>query len=108
MNVFNEVSTYICDLPLFSKLRLTPFHKHMRDARDYFDVGTVVHDEATVAVSVCCLPAMFWRFEIKRAGDGTPQRNYVISTGSGTLEDYWPFIEQILTGMLVVESVERA
>jgi len=98
--------TYDLDLPLFRRLGLKPFKT---ESRDYIDVGTTIeHNGATVHVSVCCLPAQFWRFEIKNAGDGEPRRNCVISTGSGALVDYWPFIEQILNNMLVIESVERA
>lgn len=98
--------TYDWDIPLFAELGLKSFVIEER-SWDFVDVGTVERNGATVHVSVACAPAQFWRFVIKNAGDGN-RKDYVISTGSGNLSKYWPFIEQILDNMIVIKSVTLA
>jgi len=101
MSTFEDMfraRTYKRDLPLFEKLRLTPF----TDApRGWSDVGVVETDRASVKIEVSALPAQFWRFTITaRIEDVQPG---VIRTGSGALSDYWPTVELVINGTLQFE-----
>ena len=41
---------------------------------------------------------------LRVAADG--KRQYQVSTGSGDLADYWPTVEQLADGMLIVSMVD--
>jgi hypothetical protein len=56
-----------------------------------------------VTVSVYPMPAQFWTFDIEpETTDGKPCR---VSTGSGSLIDYWPTIELLASGMITVKPL---
>lgn len=95
--------TYGTDIVLFKRLGLKQFRNIPHGAPHF--VGDVVTDCGSVKVTVTAWPAQFWRFEItsKEAKNLT-----VLETGSGGLAAYWPIVEKILDGMVVVESVATA
>lgn len=91
---FNQVKTYEWDLPLFKELGLEPFDiksgvKHI--------VGKVMIQESEVLIKVEGLPAQFWEFEILCRN---PKRAYRVTTGSGSLSDFWAAITMLATDMM--------
>lgn len=100
MDIFSRSQTYRDDLELFVRLGLPVFD--VTD-QEWHDLGTVQQGVSAVKVSVLCAPAQFWKFEISNAGDGS-KYDIVLETGSGMLVDYWPTVEQICGGMLVISS----
>jgi hypothetical protein len=98
---FYAADTYERDLPLFKQLGLTPFEGNVDQKR--FKVGTVFIHGGKVDVFVTCFPAMFWRFEI---ADSSGKKS-VMRTGSGTLSEYWPIVEKIVSGMISVWNVNE-
>lgn len=101
MGKLDESRTYSCDIPLFHKLGLTPFETSNHEK---IIVGKCVlpfDDNASVEISVRCMPAQFWEFNVNTV-DG---RHYKITTGSGTLSDYWDTISKVAEGMLVIEQI---
>jgi hypothetical protein len=102
IRLFDCGETYDWDLPLFRKLGLQPFDVEVW--QKHF-VGEVrMENGSTVKVWVECAPAQFWTFEITsgETGDVT-----TLGTGSGNLNEYWPFVEKVADGMIVVKGVER-
>jgi len=95
----NETKTYQKDMPLFKRLNLKPFiiETHRRHY-----VGEVkMENGSQIKIWVEAYPAQFWFFEIFCADNKKTTR---ITTGSGSLEDYWGFVEAIATGMIVVDK----
>jgi len=95
--------TYGTDVVLFKRLGLKQF-RDIPHATPYF-VGDVTTDRGSVKVTVTAWPAQFWCFEITSKES---KKLTVIETGSGGLYAYWPVVEKILDGMVVVESVRPA
>lgn len=95
---------YLEDVPLAEELGLQwsgPGKDFFAPDRGWRDLGMVEVDEGEgglVKVEVTAMPAMFWRFTIESQG-----RTTVLSTGSGTLRDYWPIAEQFAMGMLAID-----
>lgn len=97
----HESKTYPWDYDIFVKLGLPNFiikdqDKHLLGVYKHPD-----YEDAFVEISVTCMPAQFWHFKIITAED----QMYNVDTGSGSLSEYWPSIELILQGMLVIEKV---
>lgn len=91
--------TYPVDRPLFERLGLEPFS---HPSRGWHDCGTYETDRASVKVEVSCMPAQFWRFTITSKIEDV--QDGVLSTGSGTLAQYWPSVEHWINGCLQYEE----
>jgi hypothetical protein len=91
------------DHTIFDKLKLPLFNDINHGQLTH--VGDVVVNEVnTVRVFVTCMPAQCWEFEVyNKETDCT----YRLSTGSGTLNNYWPSVELIASGMLVVDEIRK-
>lgn len=87
--------TYSHDRPLFGTLGLRTFS---RAGTDWLDVGTVELETASVKIEVYCAPAQFWRFTITPKAEDVQAG--VLTSGSGSLGEYWPSVVQWATGML--------
>ena len=96
--ITGNAETYQVDLPLFEKLGLKKFS--INDREKHF-VGTVNLDDRSVSIYVECYPAQFWEFRVKSVDAG----EFKVSTGSGSLTDYWDSVEHIMDGCLVVEKL---
>ena len=96
--ITGNAETYQVDLPLFEKLGLKKFSINYREK--HF-VGTVNLDDRSVSIYVSCFPAHFWEFEIESVDNGC----FKVSTGTGSLTQYWQSIELIMDGCLVVEKL---
>jgi hypothetical protein len=100
--MFGESQTYRHDLPLFQQLGLQPFENLPRT--ELVKVGTVtLGTVAIIDVSVECWPAQFWKFEIHLKD---PKRLLVLTTGSGSLGDFWPIVEKFASGMISVDEIK--
>lgn len=101
--MFETCETLRKDLKLFAKLELPPF-KVRRGERTL--VGKIkLKDGSYIKVWVTAAPAQFWHFEVYCAEN---DRVHKLSTGSGSLSDYWNAIRMMAQGLLVVEeSAER-
>lgn len=100
---FDEPSTpYKDDLHLFEELGLIKFS--LPNWQEEF-IGEVDEKDYKIKVWVECAPAQFWTFEIynKEAKKIT----YKISTGSGSLSDYWETIENFAQGMLTAKMINE-
>jgi hypothetical protein len=91
------------DLPLFSELRLPPFKARRGEKTLVGKVGLA--GASYVKVWVVAMPALFWHFEVYCAEN---DRVHKVSTGSGSLSEYWNAVRIMAEGLLVVEeSAER-
>jgi len=93
-----ETIPHQVDLILFEKLGLKPFKT---SSRDRFLVGEykLPHSEkATIKISVTCLPAKFWCFEVITVQDEA----FIIETGSGTLSEFWDSVIKVAEGLFTV------
>lgn len=91
--------TYDWDLSLFRDLGLKAFVDI--ETQDEFEVGTVRTEEGEVRVRVSCMPAQFWVFDVLPDPEHSDARPIRLSTGSGSLSDYWPTVVLFLKGMMV-------
>lgn len=96
-----RIKTYDWDVALFRDLGLPLFDGIPSHA--LYGVGTVKVGDSTVTLWVEPMPAMFWTAEIETPGE----RRYKVTTGSGSLSDFWPSIKKIAEGMLVVEEIRE-
>ena len=94
--LLDQVKTYSWDLPLFTALGLEPFDI---PCQEKYHCGRVILNNAIVNIWVEGLPAQFWEFKIE--GE---LRNYHVTTGSGSLKDFWGVIVMLAQDMLVVEK----
>lgn len=100
--------TYTKDRELFDRLGLRKFAiGHGFDDRDeslndWRDLGTVEFEWASVRVEVTCLPAQFFRFTVTAKSEDV--QTVTLTTGSGSLSDFWPTIDLWASGMLGVEA----
>ena len=92
--------TYEWDKPLLKKLALNTFKAKNRQK---VFVGEYKYVKSNVKVWVTGFPAQFWEFEISNPRHRDP---IIISTGSGSFINYWPFVEKILQGMIVIKNLE--
>lgn len=102
MNIFDMLGmteTYTEDEKLFNQLKLQPFCFH--DQNEHL-VGRILSKDGDAEIYVTGMPAQFWRFIIHSNETGEITE---LSTGSGALVDYWPFVEKIMQGMIVVKII---
>ena len=97
--LWSEYRTYDRDLSLLRELGLKPFKGKIWD--EIF-VGKVETENALIFIWVTGAPAQFFRFSIVDFGN---YNTVNISTGSGTLGDYWPHVEKMAEGMFTVNTV---
>jgi len=99
MKDLNTYGTYPTDYDLFTKLGLNKFKEipNWSSVR----VGKTTLFECNIEIWVEGCPAQFWTINIE-FGDGSKKR---VSTGSGTLSEYWKSIEDICSGCLVVDII---
>ncbi len=91
----------LADVPVLKRLGLNFFG----GKNEFVDIGTVeLGGSRNVKVEVCCMPAQFWRFTITRPSRNGPD-TFVMTTGSGSLSDFWPIAKMVANDML---SIERA
>ena len=94
---FENNYPYPQDVKLLKELKLAAWSaKHGEEKK----IGIVVCDESTVEIFVTCLPAQFYKFVIKEDA-----KVYEMTTGSGTLSDYWPMAKAIAKNMVVIKDV---
>lgn len=102
MNLFDGFETYSHDLPLLKKLGLKPFKGKVHE-KVY--VGKYKTEDGSWAeIRVEGAPAQFWEFRIRCSEN---KMITAVSTGSGCLSDYWPFVEKIMDGMIVIENLKE-
>ena len=99
---FHRNNTSQEDIPLFKKLGLTPFSNLTCHQLHY--IGEVKEGKSYVKIYVTCEPAQFFDFEFY---DDSHHTLIHIKTGSGCIADFWPTIEKMMQGMLVVTSMEN-
>lgn len=95
-----ETKTYQVDLKLFQELNLKTFKTNNQEQFVVGEYKLPGYEKAKVKISVTCMPAQFWKFEIETDED----YKYVIRTGSGALSDYWNSVIKVAEGMFVVEK----
>jgi len=101
-NLLNTASTYSSDRPLFKTLGLM-FFTDIPTGKEYFVGEVEFKNGSIVKIWVCATPAQFWKFEIFVAQSFKTTN---VSTGSGTLENFWNSIKLIAEDMLDVEKTE--
>jgi len=94
-----EFKTYSHDLPLMKKLGLKLF-KGKTHEKVYVGKYTA-EDGSWAKIWVTGAPAQFFDFEIYCSES---KLTTIISTGSGCLSEYWPFVEKIFDNMIVVKN----
>lgn len=95
-NALNTASTCVSDKTLFKLLGLEPF-TGIPVNKEYF-IGEVKFKNASVVkIWVIPMPAMFWKVEIYVS---ETKKTLVITTGSGSLIDFWNTIKQFADNML--------
>lgn len=99
MGIF-ENATHSSDYELLDKLGLKRFVGAPH--AEWYDLGTVEDDWASVKVEVSCWPAQFYRFTIEPKEPDVQAG--VIRTGSGSLSEYWPVVEKVINGCIVFEG----
>jgi len=88
------------DFDLLNELALT--QPTLDEGSEY--LGRVLMEDGESWVDVTKhMPLKCWDFSVF-AADGN--RQYQVSTGSGDLADYWPTVEQLADGMLIVSMVD--
>jgi len=102
VNALNTASTYSSDRPLFKLLGLMPF-TDIPTHKEYFVGEVKFKNDSVVKIWVIATPAQFWKFEVFVADSNKTTK---VSTGSGTLENFWNAIKLIAEDMLDVEKTE--
>jgi hypothetical protein len=97
-----KASTYSSDWSLFKTLGLKPFID-IPTGKEYFVGEVKFKNGSDVMVWVCATPAQFWKFNVFIA---EYNKTIKVSTGSGSLNDFWNTIKLIAENMIDVESVE--
>lgn len=96
---FSGFRAYAWDLPLLRDLGLRPFSGKVWEE---IYIGHVTRDDSIVFVWVTGAPEQFWRFAIVDFGN---YQTHLVTTGSGSLRDYWPLIEKMAQGMIGANEV---
>lgn len=99
--ILGEAKTYQVDLELFQELDLKTFKT---GSQEQFLVGEYKlpnYEKAKVKISVTCMPAQFWQFEVE-TDEG---HKFNIETGSGSLSDYWDSVMKVAESMFVVNAL---
>lgn len=88
------------ELELFEKLGLKP---GAAPHGEWQMVGVVAIHDRPITIEVMKMPAAFWRFTLAAwPADNQPVRT--MTTGSGTLVDFWPTVLLLHTGMFKVKE----
>lgn len=96
--ILGTAKTYSWDLELFQKLGLTPFSCENQEELFVGEYKLPHYEKANIKIWVTCMPAQFWRFEIETDED----KKFEVSTGSGSMSDYWSSVLKVAEGMLVI------
>jgi hypothetical protein len=99
--ILGEAQTYRTDLELFQELGLKTFKTDSREELFVGEYKLPHYDKANVKISVTCMPAQFWKFEVETDED----YKCVIKTGSGALSDYWQSVLKVAEGCFVVNAL---
>lgn len=101
MKDLDTYSTYYEDQDLFTELCIPRFKEipNWTSIR----VGETYVSDCKVEIWVEGAPAQFWTFNIEFP-QGEKKR---VSTGSGSLADYWKSIEYMCSGCLIIEDVKN-
>jgi hypothetical protein len=102
--MFTESTTYTVDLGLFQKLELPTFKTKNNEKLFVGEYKFPQPSKANVKIFVTCLPAQFWEFEVE-TDEGY---QCVITTGSGSLTDYWGSVYKVANGCFVVTDRQRS
>ena len=79
------------------------FFTDIPTGKEHFVGEVKFKNGSVVKVWVCPAPAQFWKFEVFVAQSFKTTN---ISTGSGTLENFWNAIKLIAEDMLDIEKIE--
>lgn len=82
---------------------------HLGEVRPYADEEPA-DQQTVITIFVTPIPAQFCRFEIVRKADRDDYQGMEaisISTGSGTLSQYWPMALAVANGCLSVSAPQR-
>ena len=93
------ITPYPKDIPLLKKLGLSIFK--CRQGEETF-IGTVKTDSYSIDVWVTCMPAMFFRFQIKNCENS----EFDLGTGSGDFTKYWTIAESFGNGMVDIDEIK--
>ena len=99
--MFGDAETYRVDLELFHELGLKTFKTESQEKLFVGEYKLPHYDKAKVKISVTCVPAQFWEFEVETDED----YKCVIRTGSGALSDYWQSVLKVAEGCFVVNAL---
>ena len=99
--ILGTAKTYSWDLELFQELGLTPFSSDNQEELFVGEYKLPHYDKANIKIWVTCMPAQFFRFEIETDED----KKFEVSTGSGSMSDYWSSVLKVAEGMLVVNAL---
>lgn len=99
--ILGEAQTYRTDLELFHELGLKTFKTDSQEELFVGEYKLPHYDKANVKISVTCMPAQFWKFEVETDED----YKCVIKTGSGSLSDYWQSVLKVAEGCFVVNAL---
>ena len=99
--ILRTAKTHSWDLELFQELGLTPFSSDNQEELFVGEYKLPHYDKANIKIWVTCMPAQFWRFEIETDED----KKFEVSTGSGSMSDYWSSVLKVAEGMLVVNAL---
>ena len=79
------------------------FFTDIPTGKEYFVGEVKFKNGSVVKVWVCPASAQFWKFEVFVADSNKTTK---VSTGSGTLENFWNAIKLIAEDMLDIEKIE--
>jgi hypothetical protein len=96
-----DAETYNWDLQLFHKLGLKTFKTNSQEKLFVGEYKLPHYEKTKVKISVTCLPAQCWSFEVETDEDD----RFEIETGSGCLSLYWDSVMKVAEGMFVVKTV---
>lgn len=99
--ILGEAKTYTSDLQLFQELGLNTFQTYNSETLFVGEYKLPDHDKANVKISVTCMPAQFWHFEVETDEDC----KYSINTGSGALSTYWQSVLHVAQGCFLVDKI---
>lgn len=95
-NVTKKEKEFIESLGLVAPEKYPKNQKYIIGTKDF-------EDGSSVNIWVNAMPARFWEFEIIPSGIN---KTVTMSTGSGSLSDFWGSIELIASNMLAVGSIK--
>jgi len=99
--ILGGAQTYRTDLELFRELGLKIFKTDSQEKLFIGEYKLPHYGKAIVKISVTCMPAQFWQFEVETDED----YKCVIKTGSGALSDYWQSVLKVAEGCFVVNAL---